>query len=568
MATIYVTIKNLTIDGSNVTNPFGVDGFTFSGILVNNANVILLDNAIKNFLSSQGIDAAAVVINNSHAQLKGNSFTNNSIAVAVNDGSKTTGAKNVFTYNAVRVTITENATVDLGLSNVYTDKDDYAPGSIVTFSGDNGSNAGYIPGEAVHVDVSGPNGYVGACAAVVNGMGAWSCQIILWSDARAKGDYSFTATSASGIFYSGKFSDSNSTISGTVRDSVTNNRLNGVTVECTAGCIQTDTVTSGSGANAGEYSLPVTFTGYSHNITLTFSLNGYQTSTLDLRAYIDSPASNQDINLVPINKSLTINATAKSKTYGDNDPALTYTYTTSDGSTPSFSGNLSRDAGTSVGNYTIRQNTLTAAGYAITYNSAQLTINAKPLQITAKDRSKTYGRAISLTSSDFTTNGLIKGNAVNSVTLASDGIGAVAAAGIYDIIPSVAAGTGLSNYTITYAKGTLTVNKVNPSCIINGYKVTYDNVSHTAAGSCKGVDGLVLTGLNLSNTAHINGGTYSSDNWLFTDVTGNYNNISGVVSDQINPAVATITFSAASSPTYLGGPFSVSATSSLSNLKV
>ena len=62
---------------------------------------------------------------------------------------------------------------------------------------------------------------------------------------------------------------------------------------------------------------------------------------------------------------------------------------------------------------------------------------------------------------------------------------------------------------------------------------------HTATGTCKGVDGTtVLAGLDKSGTTHTNAGTYNADPWMFTDVTGNYNDTSGTVNDQINKADA------------------------------
>jgi len=45
------------------------------------------------------------------------------------------------------------------LAAVWTDLPDYAPGSVVTISGDNSDGAGYLAGETVYVDVNGPNGY-------------------------------------------------------------------------------------------------------------------------------------------------------------------------------------------------------------------------------------------------------------------------------------------------------------------------------------------------------------------------------------------------------------------------
>ncbi len=49
-------------------------------------------------------------------------------------------------------------------AHVQTDQPDYAPGSVVTISGDNSDGAQYLAGETVHVDVAGPNDSRTACA--------------------------------------------------------------------------------------------------------------------------------------------------------------------------------------------------------------------------------------------------------------------------------------------------------------------------------------------------------------------------------------------------------------------
>ncbi len=86
-----------------------------------------------------------------------------------------------------------------------------------------------------------------------------------------------------------------------------------------------------------------------------------------------------------------------------------------------------------------------------------------------------------------------------------------------------------------------TIAKAGASCSVTPYDVTYDGDPHTATGSCTGVLSEALTGLNLSGTTHTNAGSYASDAWLFTDVTGNYNNTNGLVSDTIAKAAPTCT---------------------------
>ena len=55
--------------------------------------------------------------------------------------------------------------------------------------------------------------------------------------------------------------------------------------------------------------------------------------------------------------------------------------------------------------------------------------------------------------------GLIKREALSGVTLTGAGTPVTAVVGAYDIVPSAALGTGLSNYAITYNNGTLTVGQ-------------------------------------------------------------------------------------------------------------
>ena len=92
----------------------------------------------------------------------------------------------------------------------------------------------------------------------------------------------------------------------------------------------------------------------------------------------------------------------------------------------------------------------------------------------------------------------------------------------------------------TTATGTvdITITKANATFDVIGYTGVYDCAAHRTPG-CSGVgsDG-ILTGLDLTGTAHTNAGTYT-DTWTFTDVTGNYNNASGTVVDAIAKANAT-----------------------------
>ena len=96
----------------------------------------------------------------------------------------------------------------VAMAAVWTDKADYTPGSVVTISGDNSDNAGYLPDEVVDVSVLGPNGYTATCNGVADDLGAWSCTITLWDTLDAVGDYTYTATGRTSLYTeSGAFTD-------------------------------------------------------------------------------------------------------------------------------------------------------------------------------------------------------------------------------------------------------------------------------------------------------------------------------------------------------------------------
>jgi hypothetical protein len=97
--------------------------------------------------------------------------------------------------------------------------------------------------------------------------------------------------------------------------------------------------------------------------------------------------------------------------------------------------------------------------YAVATASVKLMVKQAALAITAKPQSKTYGTALTLGTTAFTTSGLLNSDTVTGVTLTSTG--GAATAGVsgspYQIVPSAAVGTGLANYTISYVDGKLTV---------------------------------------------------------------------------------------------------------------
>ena len=92
-----------------------------------------------------------------------------------------------------------------------------------------------------------------------------------------------------------------------------------------------------------------------------------------------------------------------------------------------------------------------------------LTVNTKPLTVTANSRSKTYGDTVDVPGDRVHDTALVGTDSVTSVTLTSTGAAAsatVTAPGpTYPIVASLAVGAGLDNYAIDYVDGTLTVEQ-------------------------------------------------------------------------------------------------------------
>ncbi|MEW7280956.1 MBG domain-containing protein [Aquimarina sp. 2201CG1-2-11] len=115
---------------------------------------------------------------------------------------------------------------------------------------------------------------------------------------------------------------------------------------------------------------------------------------------LDATTGNYNVNFVSdtfeiTTRTIEITADAKSKTYGDADPILTYQITSGalQGS-DTFTGSLTRATGENVGTHAIQQGTLSAgANYTLTFVSDDLTISQRAIEVTADAKTKIYGDA-------------------------------------------------------------------------------------------------------------------------------------------------------------------------------
>uniref|UniRef100_UPI00262BF42C MBG domain-containing protein n=1 Tax=uncultured Polaribacter sp. TaxID=174711 RepID=UPI00262BF42C len=97
-----------------------------------------------------------------------------------------------------------------------------------------------------------------------------------------------------------------------------------------------------------------------------------------------------DFTITP--KAIAIAAEAKTKVYGESDPALTFSINPDLETGDVLTGSLSRATGEDVGTYPI-SSTLANANYAITFTGADFTITPKAIAIAAEAKTKVYGES-------------------------------------------------------------------------------------------------------------------------------------------------------------------------------
>jgi gliding motility-associated-like protein len=212
-------------------------------------------------------------------------------------------------------------------------------------------------------------------------------------------------------------------------------------------------------------------------------------------------------------KSLTITADDKQKTYGDSNPALTFSYAglvngdTKLATEPGIS--TTATASSNAGTYTIVLNGGADQNYTIKLVNGTLTIGKKDLTITAEDKSKTYGEANPALT--FTYAGLVNGDtklttepSISTTASESSNVGTY---------PITLNGGADQNYTITLMNGTLTIGKKDLTITADDQQKTYGDanpaLTFTYAGLVNGDTKLTTEpGISTTATAGSNVGTY------------------------------------------------------------
>ena len=217
-------------------------------------------------------------------------------------------------------------------------------------------------------------------------------------------------------------------------------------------------------------------------------------------------------DLTVTQRAITVTADAKSRAYGDANPALTYQVGGAGlANGDSLSGALatSATAASNVGAYGITQGSLAAStNYALNYASANLTVAPRAITVTADAKSRTYGDANPALTYQVGGSGLVNGDSLSGALATS--ATAVSNVGVYGITQgSLAAST---NYALNYANANLTVTPRAITVTADAKSRTYGDVNPTLTYQVGGsglVNGDTLSGaLATSATTASNIGVY------------------------------------------------------------
>ncbi|AWR44485.1 MBG domain-containing protein [Pseudomonas aeruginosa] len=236
-----------------------------------------------------------------------------------------------------------------------------------------------------------------------------------------------------------------------------------------------------------------------------------------------------DLRITPA--QLNVIADAKTKVYGDLDPALTYQVSgLKRGDTAGAvlnGGSLSRVAGENVGVYGINQGGLglVSSNYTLNYQGNNLTITKALLNVIADAKTKVYGDADPALT--YQVSGLKRGDTAGAV-LNGGSLSRVAGenVGVYGINQG---GLGLvsSNYTLNYQGNNLTITKALLNVIADAKTKVYGDADPALTYQVSGLKngdtaGAVLNGGSLSRVAGENVGVYGINQGGLGLVSSNY----------------------------------------------
>ncbi|PYV17386.1 MAG: hypothetical protein DMG21_08510, partial [Acidobacteria bacterium] len=289
--------------------------------------------------------------------------------------------------------------------------------------------------------------------------------------------------------------------------------------------------TADTPSNAGSYSI-------------TCAVGTLTASNYDFTPFADG-------TLTIDQRPATVTADAKSKDYGDANPALTATVTgTVNTDTLSYTLATTALQFSNVGPYPITVTVGSNSNYSITPSNGTLTINkadvtvvfsnAGPFTYTGSPQAPT--NAVNGVGSEvLTSSATVSYTGTQFDSTVYSGSTAPTNGGNYTQTVAFAGNTNYNTLSPTATQAFI-ISKADATVVVTPYNLTYNAVAHTAAGTATGVgaDG-ALSGLDLTHTTHTASGTYSTDYWTFTDATGNYNHVGNtIITDTISKADAAI----------------------------
>ncbi|MBR4577265.1 MAG: MucBP domain-containing protein, partial [Clostridia bacterium] len=260
---------------------------------------------------------------------------------------------------------------------------------------------------------------------------------------------------------------------------------------------------------------------------------------------------NYDVKVVPADltinkKAITLTVDAKSKTYGDDDPAFTASFGEGDlVGNDTIDYELGRKAGEDAGTYEI-STAIEHDNYVVTVVPADLTINKKAITLTVDPKTKTYGEVDPEFTASFGEGDLVGDDTIEVKLTREPGEDA----GTYEITTSITN----SNYDVTVVPATLAVlpvAEVHVKITAHGDEFTYDAQDHRVTGYDVEIDNTLYTEADIlfsgiDTVTARNAGTYSMGLTAadFTNISNNFERVVFEVENRnvvIAPKAATIT---------------------------
>lgn len=188
-------------------------------------------------------------------------------------------------------------------------------------------------------------------------------------------------------------------------------------------------------------------------------------------------------NVFTINKRpITITPHSLSKTYGQNDPAFTYSITTGNlvfGD--KLTGQLSRVQGEDVGNYQFLIGSVNNPSYTITLSDVDFVINQLTITLEADNKSKFYADNDPALTYSFVSNALLNGDILEGEISRVEGEDA-------DTYAINQGSLYHHNYNIIFIDGIFTINPKEITVIFSDYELIYNGGEQTINASANDLE--------------------------------------------------------------------------------